>query len=282
MSLWFYRYRLIPKRVLSVLAGAAPREGALIRAGEGFADLHPWPELGDAPLDEQLRLLARGETTSLTRATLRLAEADGEARRRGVSLFEGVTIPESHWPGPDPPPGFDTVKLKEPQSVDPRLRIRLDLNGRLTPDEYRALARHLPREQIEFVEDPCAYDPQVWGDLRSATGLRLALDLVPDRAAGGGFDVLVFKPARSAEWPSFAGEIVVTSYMDHPVGQLGAAWIAATHRVSPRCGLVTHVLYEHDPFIERMHLDGMRLIPPEGTGIGFDDLMDRLPWRKLT
>ena len=49
------------------------REGALLRVNDGFADVHPWPTLGDAPLDEQLALLARGELTPLTRASLRCA-----------------------------------------------------------------------------------------------------------------------------------------------------------------------------------------------------------------
>ena len=62
------------------------RRGALIRVDGGFADVHPWPELGDAPLDEQLALLARGETTPLTRASLHWARVDADARARGVSI----------------------------------------------------------------------------------------------------------------------------------------------------------------------------------------------------
>jgi len=73
----------------------------------------------------------------------------------------------------------------------------------------------------------------------------------------------------------------VTSYMDHPVGQLFAAYVAAKHATSSRCGLVTHVLYEKNAFIEQLGIDGMRLVPPAGRGIGFDDLLERLPWKKL-
>jgi len=68
--MWIHRYTLKPRRPLSALAGARPREGALLRVGEGFADVHPWPELGDAPLDEQLALLSHGQTTPLTRRSL--------------------------------------------------------------------------------------------------------------------------------------------------------------------------------------------------------------------
>jgi len=34
-------------------------------------------------------------------------------------------------------------------------------------------------------------------------------------------------------------------------------------------------------FIERIEADGARLLPPRGTGIGFDDLLERLPWKSL-
>jgi O-succinylbenzoate synthase len=274
--IWFWRYELTPRRALSALAGAGPRRGALIRTENGFADIHPWPELGDATLDEQLALLARGETTRLTAASLRLAKLDSDARARGVSLFAGVTIPESHWPGDDPPPAFDTAKVKwGAGALAGGFRLRIDFNATLTPSQFIAL--NLPRERIDFIEDPCPYDAVVWRDLQEKTGLRLALDR---EFAEDGVDVLVVKPAIQ-EVPATSKEIVVTSYMDHPVGQLGAAFIAAKHATSTRCGLVTHILYESNEFIERLAIDGMRLVAPSGTGIGFDDLLERLPWKKL-
>jgi O-succinylbenzoate synthase len=272
MSLWFSRYTLTPRRRLSAIARPGAREGALIRAADGFADLHPWPELGDAPLDEQLARLARGETLP----ALHHARVDAEARARGVSLFDGLTIPESHWPGDDPPDAFDTVKLKGVQSIPPRVRLRIDFNATLTPEEFVRIAETLPHERIDFIEDPVPYDEEVWEQLRERTQLRLALD-----RGHGVADVLIHKPALSETFPAFNGEIVVTSYMDHPIGQLFAAYVAATHDVSARCGLFTHVLYEPDEFIERIRADGARLLPPEGTGIGFDDLLERLPWQRL-
>jgi O-succinylbenzoate synthase len=277
MQLWYWPYTLTPRRRLSELARPGAREGALLRAGDGFADVHPWPELGDASLDEQLARLARGETTPLTRASLHLARLDGDARARGVSLFDGLTIPESHWPGDDPPEAFDTVKLKGTASIPPRVRLRIDFNGTLTPEEFLRVAETLPRERVDFIEDPCAYDEGTWRELRARTGLRLALDRQPGVA-----DVLVHKPALSDTFPTFDGEVVVTSYMDHPIGQFGAAYVAATHRVSARCGLFTHVLYEPDEFIEAIRADAARLLPPAGTGIGFDELLERLPWQRLT
>lgn len=278
MDIWYARYSLTPKRRLSAIAHDGAREGALLRVGDGFADVHPWPELGDAPLEEQLALLARGETTALTRCSLRCAEIDGDARRRGVSLFEGLTIPLSHWTGDDPPEGFDTVKLKSVDSIPPDVRLRIDFNCRLSASAFEHVAASLPRERIDFVEDPCAYDGATWRALRESTGLRLALDR---GEAAEGVDVLVVKPAVQLAWPSFDGEIVVTSYMDHPVGQMYAAYVAATHAVSARCGLFTHVLYEANDFSAMMRSEGARLLAPRGTGLGFDELLEALPWKRL-
>jgi O-succinylbenzoate synthase len=277
MPIWVHRYSLMPRRKLSGVANPGAREGALLRIDDGFADLHPWPELGDLPLDVQLTMLARDETTMQTRASLELARLDRGARMRGESLFDGLTIPESHWPGNDPPPGFDTVKIKGALPVPEHVRLRIDFNATLTAEEFLSIADTLPRERVDFVEDPCPYEPATWARLRAATGLRLALD-----RTSGDADVLVHKPALHPEFPASDREIVVTSYMDHPVGQFGAAYVAATHRTSARCGLMTHVLYEPNAFIERVECEGARLLPPKGTGIGFDDLLDHLSWTALT
>ena len=281
MTIWVHRYTLTPRRRLSAIADAGPREGALLRIGDGFADLHPWPELGDLPLDVQLRMLARAEMTPQSAASVEFARIDGEARARGVSLFEGLTIPESHWPGADPPDEFDTVKIKGVTRVPDHVRIRIDFNATLTPAEFLDVVETLPDDRIDFVEDPCAYDEQTWMQLREVTGLRLALDrgVAPE---GRGYDVLVHKPALRPDWPKTDREIVVTSYMDHPIGQFGAAYVAATHTTSARCGLMTHVLYEPDAFNERIDRDGARLLSPQGTGLGFDDLLENLPWKELT
>ncbi len=276
-TIWYWSYDLVPKRRLSAVAAEGARRGALIRVDGGFADVHPWPELGDAPLDEQLSRLRRGETTTLTASSLRFAAIDAAARRDGRSLFEGLTIPPSHWPGADPPAGFDTVKLKMLDRIPDHVRLRIDFNATLTPDEFERIAATLPRERIDFIEDPCPYDPATWRGLRDRTGLRLALD----RGAGTeDVDVIVVKPAVQ-QIPRSGAEIVITSYMDHPFGQLCAAYAAATALITTTCGLVTHVLYESDPFIERMQIDGARLVAPGGTGFGFDDVLETLPWETL-
>lgn len=282
MAIWFHRYELVPKRRLSAVSRPGVREGALLRIDEGFADLHPWPELGDPTLDEQLERLRRGEATPQVQASLELARLDREARANGRSLFDGVEIPESHWPGDDPPDGFDTIKIKDTAPLPPHVRVRIDFNERLTAEDFLRVAVALPREQIDFIEDPCPFDESVWLEVRKRSGFRLAVDRASASAGtSAAADVVVHKPALHARFPFTEREVVVTSYMDHPVGQFGAAYVAATHEVSSRCGLMTHVLYETNDFIERITCEGARLLASRGTGIGFDDLLERLPWKKL-
>ncbi|HEX7707285.1 MAG TPA: enolase C-terminal domain-like protein [Thermoanaerobaculia bacterium] len=197
-------------------------------------------------------------------------------------MFEGLVIPESHWPGVEPPSAFDTVKLKHLDTIPEGVRLRVDFNERLTPAAFLETASRLPRERVDFIEDPVPYDAEVWRRIRAEGGCRLALDRAQeDRMSHVGVDVLVHKPALSDRFPSFDGEVVVTSYMDHPIGQFGAAWVAASNPVSARCGLMTHVLFEPDAFIERITCDGAKLLPPGGTGVGFDDLLEALPWTRL-
>jgi O-succinylbenzoate synthase len=297
MTILVHRYELIPRARMNARAGTGTRRGALLNIDGGYADVHPWPELGDADLDEQLALLARGETTALTAQSLRFAAADAAARCAGRSLFDGLTVPRSHWPAAagEALAGFDIIKIKMPGSeLPPAGRLRLDFNATLDAGAFARLARTLPRERIDFdgeridfdreridfVEDPCPYDPATWRALREETGLRLALDR---QIAFDGVDVLVIKPAIQNVEGAGLGvcEVVVTSYMDHPIGQLHAAVVAA--RIAPNaiCGLVTHLLYEPNAFSERLALDGARLVPPGGIGIGFDDLLEGLPWTTL-
>ena len=103
MRFWISPYELNPRRALSERAGGAPRAGTLVRVEfetgvVGYADLHPWTELGDAPLSKQVRSLGGATPTRLARNSLRFAQLDAEARARGQSLWTGLArIPASHF-----------------------------------------------------------------------------------------------------------------------------------------------------------------------------------------
>lgn len=317
MTTWFHLYELVPRTAPNARAGATTRRGALLRIGDGFADLHPWPELGDEPLEEHLASIRAEMPTGLALQSIACALVDGEARAAGYSVFEDIEIPPSHFPvgGLEAEldfellglAGFDRIKMKAgrdplreverlvaegPRILNARLQLRIDFNAALGIADLDAFLGALPErllEQIEFLEDPLPPDPRAWSDIRRRWNIRLAADR--EKPADQAWDVAVIKPASEGESAiekaRLAGkQIVFTSAMDHPLGQAWAAWNAADFAkkhpaLSLPCGLLTHGLYEPTEFSERLTTNGARLLPPGGTGLGFDDLLDPLDWKRL-
>ncbi|NNE90686.1 MAG: hypothetical protein HKN23_03485 [Verrucomicrobiales bacterium] len=291
-----HRYKLRSAGGLNSASSKTEFEGALIRVEGGYGCLHPWPELGDEPLDQQLEKLAQGKMTPLIRQALACAKIDGEARRESLWLFDALTIPRSHFTAVGPAAaanpevirgeGFTTVKLKSHADwkrwFDGGLRIRVDLNETGTVDELLHSWNRLSneaRESFDFFEDPVPFDEADWSLLREA-GIPLAADRDLEKRAEFA-DWLVVKPAVT-EIPKSDRKIVITSYMDHAIGQLWAAYRAAVHRIDLDCGLLTHELFRPDPFFAELKRDGPYLIPPDGTGLGFDELLAGLDWESLT
>lgn len=304
----FHRYTLRSRAPLNAKSARTEFEGALIRAGGGFGCVHPWPELGDEPLDQQLLALAEGKTTALTARSLRCCQFDSMARQRGQSLFEGLEIPPSHYsmPADDSsiPPDFSTVKIKgggvdetvaRIQNLPGNLSVRVDFNESLSIAEFIEFWESLGPDQdrIEFIEDPAKFDDSIWAVLDEALRCRLAVDrAVETVGAGPGFRVV--KPAIDdpARQESLAGlfnqQLVFTSYMDHPIGQVYAAFEAAnSFKRNPEsladCGLVTqHLFDDSDPFVATLGPPKPVLDIPSGSGLGFDGLLESLTWNRLT
>lgn len=94
---YVHRYVLRSGTALNAASMRREFEGALLRIGNGFGCVHPWPEFGDAPLEQQLKLLAEGQLTPVTTMAVRMAREDGAAREAGVSLFDNLPVPPSHY-----------------------------------------------------------------------------------------------------------------------------------------------------------------------------------------
>jgi o-succinylbenzoate synthase len=317
MKIWIHRYELHPRWQPNVRSARVPRAGALLRVGRGYADLHPWPELGDARLEAHLDSIRDGLPSPLAARSLRCAEVDGEARGADYSMFRELTIPPSHFPlGPidrviDLPilsaAGYDRLKIK--LGADPRVdstrlleraeailaldfRLRLDFNssyGLAEMDEFLGALTPAILSRIEFLEDPTPADSGLWRRLRSRWEIPIAADR--EKPAADSWDVAVIKPAWEGDSVIEAAiaakkPIVVTSAMDHPLGQMWAAWNAATlWRDHPQavlpCGLLSHDTYETNGFSEVIRVEGSRLLPVGGTGLGFDEQLENLDWSPL-
>lgn len=254
----------------------------------GVGCVHPWPELGDAELGVHLEALRAGGGTALVERALECARVDGAARREGVSLFEGVEMAESHFTCVSEevvvPDGFAVVKVKagrELGGLEARLagvgqRVRIDFNGILEKREFDAWGEGIGeglRRRIDFVEDPYGFDREGWKDSEAKTGLKLGLD-----RGSGEWGLRVVKPAVE-DVPLGAERVVVTSAMDHPVGQLWAA-LVASRLPGEVHGVMTQHLFERDQFVEALGVEGARLARPGGTGLGFDELLREVPWTR--
>jgi o-succinylbenzoate synthase len=310
-------YRLKTRGFLNALSNRREFEGALIEIGGGYGCIHPWPELGDPPLAKCLADLAGPQRWPLVRRAVRCAEYDREAREFENSLFEEMEIPASHATLAKTDAaeiakavelGFTTVKLKSGRDLEheakflqamtaeyPLLKWRLDFNETLEPEqaaEFLSALNPATRTAIDFVEDPCPYSESAWIELRRLTQLELAVDreASPTTAAA---QVVVIKPALDE--PFLLGEsavayqqrVVLTSYMDHPLGQAFAAWEAARLELQfpglvGLCGLQTHHLFEPNEFTEMLGPWSPEFKVPEGHGLGFTDLLEALPWTRLS
>ena len=291
-------------------------EGALIQIDGGYGCIHPWPELGDPSLDRCLEDLAGGRRRQIVRRAVRCAEFDRAARNYEESLFEEMEVPESHATlatgdaeevALAVKAGFTTIKLKfgknpeaEAEFLDamvaeyPALKWRLDFNESLEVEAASGFLTSLSgktRMAIDFVEDPCPYSQSAWKEIYR----RIRVPLAVDREASPLSDaaqVMVVKPA--IDEPFLLAEaamrnsqrVVLTGYMDHPLGQTFAAWEAARLGVQfpglpGVCGLQTHHLFEPDEFTEMLGPWSPAFSAPDGTGLGFNDLLDALPWTRL-
>jgi o-succinylbenzoate synthase len=310
------RYRLKSRDLLNAVSGRREFDGVLIKMGEGYGCIHPWPELGDPPLEKCLADLAGPRRWPIVRRAIRCAEYDAAARSREESLFEEMEVPRSHATLPSADvafaeqaigAGFTHLKLKcgrdaakERACIEavaeahPSLRWRVDFNESLDPAsavEWVGGLSESARRTLDFLEDPSPYSESAWGKLFRDLRIPLAVDreAAPTSKAA---QVCVIKPAIDEPW--MLGEaalgngqrLVVTSYMDHPVGQAFAAWEAARLGLEfpgqpGVCGLRTDVLFKPDAFSEMMGEWSPEFTPPPGTGLGFDDLLDALPWTRL-
>ncbi|MCE5317762.1 MAG: hypothetical protein LLG04_10475 [Parachlamydia sp.] len=286
--------------------GRHARRGALLRfefaEGIGYADCHPWESLGDLPLQHQLELLQQGRLTTLTSRSLHFARIDAKARVQGINLFEGLEVPSSQflipdlvrWNPNDLPNlihmGYTHLKIKLGQDIDAEvpclqtllqqceLKVRLDFNNRLSKSQFESFLNRVDSQRIEFCEDPFPYDPISWREIQEQ-GVALALDQGSERAiqAVSSATYLIIKPAVQDESPFLSitnQKIVVTSYLDHPLGQMAAAYVAGRiMRVNPSsivtCGLLSHSTYLENPFSMALK-EGPDFVAPAGTGFGFD------------
>lgn len=305
-TLGIHRYQLFPHQALNSRVDRLPREGALLRfttdTGHGYADLHPWPELGDVALEAQLKLLASGKPTSQAQRSLAIAAADAEARLAKRSLFAGLQIPPSHlgvsetirlfgldlarlWTE-----GFREIKVKCGRDLRTEaehcnrfatgegkaFRLRLDFNESCSLADFELfLSLLLPDTlaALDFIEDPMLFSESAWLAANQKHRVRLALDRggiqSPDYFKSDAVDVIIAKPALLELAPvatlaaNFMKRLVVTSNFDHPLGQMAAAWEAARVYAEHPLLVDSCGLLTHDIYEANAFSEQLRAVGPQ-------------------
>jgi o-succinylbenzoate synthase len=318
MRIDYHLYVLQFKENYGALGGNSAREGALLRVTFkdgliGYCDCHPWEELGDLALLGQLAMISRCETTPLLDCSLRFARIDAEARQNRRSLFDGLEIPPSHRlvslkeslhplysegirhckvkVGSDP--DREIAVMNSWMSSYPEFYLRLDFNQKLSRGGFHSYWNSLPhslQQRIDFVEDPYPYSTPEWINDQLQLGVcfaadRCAMEALPFPESAW---VHVHKPAVELI-PQLLNRnscLVVTTYLDHPLGQMCAAYTAALLKIQypqqiRHCGLLTHHCYRDDPFIQSVKSIGHHLKPSNGWGFGFDKLLKEIEWQSL-
>lgn len=207
--------------------------------------------------------------------------------------------------------GYSTLKLKVGYDPEEEVKLisrwlkqhpimlRLDFNSKLKFDDYQVFMLSLKqgeRARIEFVEDPFPWNFDGWKEVSGF--VPLAIDNEAEKIDWARikspvpFKVMVIKPARTdiekavAKVHQHALKMVVTSSIDHPVGIAHALHVATElKKFNPYtlldCGCLTLRVYKPNEFANSIQVTGPYLAGIKGTGIGFDDLLEKTPWVKV-
>lgn len=314
MKIERFDYCLTSGSSLNAASQTNVRRGALLKFTFsdkliGYSDCHPWTELGDLPLEEQLSLLSQNKITPLIQASRENAKKDARARSKNISLLADQTIPKSHFLIVNllecerstleslKQEGFTHLKIKVGRNVEAEsqqlltlflnapFKLRLDFNETLNREQFDQFCSKMEplKERIEFIEDPFPFEEQEWTDFQNQ-GWRLAAD----RQAIKALDLfhaakfLILKPSQRPLFMSNNQDIIVTSNLAHPLDQQVAAYFAATIGSKNHVhGLLSHRAYlPYSPPLNRS-TSGPDFIVTEGLGYGLDDYLHHLEWKPL-
>lgn len=211
MKIWYSKYQLYSKTALNSRVKQISRNGALLRVKDeegriGYSDVCPFSEMGDHPLDLELKKISTMKPTALGGKSLIFACSDAIVRSLKQSSYEVSIKLKNHFLICDvmqfdlnrteklKAEGYTEFKIKigsdlerETIQVEKLLnrlslknKIRLDFNGKLSRDQFVVWFeknQNWLRSSLEFIEDPFSYDAKSWSTLSDSMGVHFALDL---------------------------------------------------------------------------------------------------------
>ena len=283
----------------------------------GHADLHPWPEKGEQSLTFHLEKLKNKEWTALTLRAGETARWEALACIKNCSLLSGLKIPSSHYliynidlATPSLieeliDQGFKTFKIKfnhhlKEQSqkwrklikiFNSKIKWRIDFHNNFSLHQWKEWKlEFLPKPiltQVDFVEAPFPYNERIWTENKN---IPLALDVWNKNKQSLPVETLIWKPARKSQkqllkhWSAgLCQRVIFTHSLAHPIDQLATAFYASQfYKTQPKafetCALTQTGIYKKHDF--SLSNKGPVLIYPQGPGYGFNELFNKLSWKK--
>lgn len=294
-AIFAWRYQLVSAFSLNA-AKQAPSvvEGFLVRYDDGFGCVQPWAQFGQGSVGEAWQTLAAGGSSPLIDQALACCRIDGAARRRGESLWHGLKVPHSHatlthfsqteraysagfrlWKVKCGP--LDLPTLGKVMAEFPDVKFRIDCNETADPQIFEPWVKD-HAQAIDLIEDPYPHQRQEdW--FRLANWVPLAMDRIWSENLPW---IPVWKPAWNALSQSIPSkQTIVTSAMDHPIGQAWAAYQAALVDTEMICGLRTDHLFQTNVFSDVFSEWSSYWPEIAGFGLGWNEELELLPWIRL-
>lgn len=288
----------------------------------GYGDCFPWPELGDVDIDTHLHALSRGRLSTLMEQTIWLARKDAAMRALLKNGLQGAVKIKNHYLVNDPfklnetelnnikAAGYTTIKVKVGRDLEEEskiivkslksnnLMLRLDFNSKADFSQFERFMVNFDtamRRRIEYIEDPFAFDQKAWAEASRLAPL--AVDHEYEnidwaKMVEPPFRVIVIKPARQDvdkaihRCTTFGLRATVTSSLDHPLGVMHAAIVAAELKKDlPNtildCGLLSLKTYKPNEFTNKIIVQGPYITQVQGMGVGFDTILEHQQWEAL-
>ena len=244
MKIHYAKYNLKPR---SFISKHMSLEGILLRYDDSidvsYSLYHPIASLGDIGIEDYL-----SDQNSLKRVK-ELSLSNKESKRIQVSSYKLCKSVEEAMQVEESVVKIKTSSLKDAlkalESLENKELI-LDANAQLMHSDILELEK-ASILNLRYIEDPV-----------SDSSLTTSLPVGSDFIDYDNYDIKVLKPTgfnhslgNKLDKPS-----VVTSYMDHPLGQIIAARYALENKIHDPCGLMTHGLFEENAYSELLSSKG--------------------------
>lgn len=286
----------------------------------GYSSLQPWTHLGDPKLD--LNHINDILKSDLGQRALELAHLDAQARLTQKKLLEDLPA-YCHYSVLDfnqvnradleeaLKVGYTHVKVKFGSNIEENiqwlksvwdlnfLKWRFDFNNQLNEKLWESFCLELPDfliSKIEFVEDPFIFNEKTWKQAQRILPLALDFQLVNsskvrELVSKECAEYFIYKPSARMLPQGLEQKIVITSYMDHPIGVAHA--LAEYQKLKKQrvnmsvvSGLGTLSFFQDSmavsKYIHQLHCDGPLLtIKTSGFGVGFEEALEQESWQDI-